>query len=163
MFARLLLLFITVPLIELLLLIKIAPRIGIYTTLILIILTGFIGAALTRYQGLRTLAKFQQATNEGRMPHQEVLDGLMILVAGAVLLTPGFLTDAFGFALLVPAVRTGVRKYLAKYVKNHVQVVTADINTANPASPQQSHFPPDHPREEKVVDAKVIDTSSADK
>ncbi|MEM8954270.1 MAG: FxsA family protein [Verrucomicrobiota bacterium] len=159
MFARLLFLFITIPLIELYLFMKIGARIGLPATLIIIVLTGFIGAALTRYQGLRTLAKFQKATADGRMPHQEVLDGLMILVAGAVLLTPGFLTDIFGFALLVPAVRTTVRKFLARYVKNHVRIVSTDLNQTNPTPTNPSRFPPEHPREEKVVDAKVIDST----
>jgi UPF0716 protein FxsA len=161
MFGRLLILFITVPLIELYLFFKIGSRIGLAPTLIIIIVTGFLGAALTRIQGLRTLARFQQATAEGRMPHEEVLDGLMILVAGAVLLTPGFLTDAVGFLLLIPAFRTVVRKSLARYVKNHIQIITADINP-NPSPQPQTHFPPDRAPPEKVIDAKNIDAEVID-
>ena len=95
MFAKLLLLFITVPLLEFYLLVKIGGKIGFLPTVATIFITGFIGAWLTRIQGLRTLTRFQKATGEGRLPHEEVMDGVMILVAGAVLLTPGFLTDAF--------------------------------------------------------------------
>ena len=162
MFARLLILFITVPLIELYLFFKIGSRIGLPATLSIIIITGFLGAWLTKVQGLRTLARFQHATAQGRMPHEEVLDGLMILVAGAVLLTPGFLTDTVGFLLLVPAIRAIVRHALARYIKNHVQIVTAGINP-NPSSTPQPKFPSERPGTEKVVDAKVIATNPIDK
>jgi UPF0716 protein FxsA len=161
MFGRLLLLFITVPLIELYLFFKIGSRIGLPYTLAIIIITGVLGAWLTKVQGLRTLARFQKATAEGRMPHEEVLDGLMILVAGAVLLTPGFLTDTVGFLLLVPAIRAIVRQGLARYVKNHVQIVTAEINP-NPSSNPQAQFPSERPGTEKVIAATVIDSKPID-
>jgi len=105
MFLRLLLLFISIPLVELILFLVLGARIGVPTTIAIVILTGFLGAALTRSQGLRAIANYRQATREGRLPAREVLDGVLILVAGAVLLTPGFLTDAIGFSLLLPPVR----------------------------------------------------------
>ncbi len=123
MFPKLLLLFILVPLIELYLFMTIGARIGVPATIAIIIATGALGAWLTKLQGLKTLTNFQKATSEGRMPHEEIMDGLMILVAGAVLLTPGFLTDLFGFSLLVPPVRTVVRKTLGKYLKSRVKIV----------------------------------------
>ena len=127
MFAKLLFLFITVPLVEFILMMRIGMRIGFGPTFAIILITGFIGAWLTKVQGVRTLRRFQKATSEGRLPHQEVLDGVMILVAGAVLLTPGFLTDAIGFLLLVPPVRTAVRKHLSKYLKSRIKVVGPGI------------------------------------
>lgn len=123
MFARLFLLFVTVPLIELFLFLVIGQRIGIAATFALILLTGILGAALARSQGLRTLAKYQEAIAQGRLPHEAVLDGLMILVAGALLLTPGFLTDTIGFALLAPAVRQVVRRRIEASLQERFRVV----------------------------------------
>src|SRR5690606_34766643 len=75
------------------------------------------------------LARYREATAAGRMPHGEVIDGIMVLLAGAVLLTPGFLTDALGFALLVPAVRSLVRAALAKQLEKRVEVMTGTAGT----------------------------------
>lgn len=100
----------------------IGSRIGIVPTFGIILITGVLGAWLTKLQGMRTLARYQQAVSEGRLPHEEVMDGLLILVAGAVLLTPGFLTDAVGFSLLVPGVRAVVKKWLGHYLKGKIQV-----------------------------------------
>ena len=124
MFARLLLLFIVVPAVELVLLIKIGGRIGLLPTLGLILVTGFLGAFLTKLQGVRALDNFRRAFAEGRLPREEVLDGVMILLAGAVLLTPGFLTDAAGFALLIPSIRRPIGRRLAGWIKANVKVVT---------------------------------------
>ena len=101
MFGKLLILFIAVPISELYLFMTIGKQIGLLQTLLIIALTAVLGAWLTKMQGARALARFQKATAEGRLPHEEVLDGVMILIAGVVLLTPGFLTDAVGFALLL--------------------------------------------------------------
>ena len=152
-FLRLLILFITVPAVELLLLIKIGTRIGVLPTVAIILVTGFLGATLTRIQGLKTLTKYQKAMAEGRLPHEEVMDGLMILVAGAVLLTPGFLTDIAGFLLLVPAFRTVVRKKLAGYLKTRIRVVGPGGMPINPDAST-----PGTPRGgERVVEGRVID------
>jgi UPF0716 protein FxsA len=102
---RLLLLFTTIPLAELALLLWIGGRIGLMPTVALILATGALGAALARHQGLATWGRFQEALAAGRLPGRELLEGLLILVAGALLLTPGVLTDAAGFLLLVPPAR----------------------------------------------------------
>jgi UPF0716 protein FxsA len=102
---RLILLFTTVPLLELALLLWIGSRVGVLPTVALILLTGVLGAALARHQGFATWRRFDAALSEGRLPGRELAEGLLILVAGAVLLTPGVLTDAAGFLILVPAVR----------------------------------------------------------
>lgn len=127
MFAKLLLLFIGIPLVELILFYQVGSRIGLAATIATVVLTGILGAWLTKQQGLRTLAKYQQAIAEGRLPHTEVIEGLMILCAGAVLLTPGFLTDAIGFALLIPPIRAVVRQIVARYAKDRIQVVGAPM------------------------------------
>lgn len=119
MFFRLLLLFTSVPLIELALLVQIDRHIGLAATLGLVIATAMIGAWLARSQGLRVLARLQTELRSGRMPAEPLLDGLMIFVAGAVLLTPGLLTDLFGFFLLAPAGRGLVRRAVAKRLRLH--------------------------------------------
>ena len=113
MFGRLLLLFVFLPMIELYLLIMLGARIGPMPTIGLIVLTGVIGATLARQQGLSTLAKIQNELKQGRAPTHELVEGAMIVVGGLVLLTPGILTDIFGFAMMVP----GFRRSLAKQFK----------------------------------------------
>jgi UPF0716 protein FxsA len=105
----LLLLFIVLPATELALLIEVGRRIGTGATLALIILTGMLGASLARWQGLGVLRAIQVETAAGRLPAAQLVDGLIILVASALLVTPGVLTDAFGFLCLVPAFRTLLR------------------------------------------------------
>lgn len=122
MFGRLLLIFIGVPLIELYLFLLIGKQIGIFATVATVVITGFLGAWLTKQQGLKTLARYQQTLSEGKLPHTEVIEGIMILAAGAVLLTPGFLTDFIGFSLLIPPVRAWVRERLTNYLKGKIQV-----------------------------------------
>jgi UPF0716 protein FxsA len=115
MFARLVVLFVAVPLVELYLLFRLNDWTGSpIATIGLILFTGFLGAWLARQQGLSTLRRIQTAASEGRMPGAELLDGGMILVAGALLLTPGILTDAFGFSLLFPPCRVVYRKLLKR-------------------------------------------------
>ena len=105
MFGRLLILFVFLPMIELYLLIMLGARIGPMPTIGLIVLTGIIGATLARQQGLSTLSKIQNELRQGRAPTQELIEGAMIVVGGLVLLTPGILTDLFGFAMMVPGIR----------------------------------------------------------
>ena len=113
MFFKLLILFILIPVAELYLFLTLGEEIGIWATLGIIVATAFIGAALTRSQGARAMQRFREAAAQGRMPAKEALDGLLILVAGVVLLTPGFLTDAFGFLLLIPPARAVIRSVAA--------------------------------------------------
>lgn len=114
MFLRLLLLFTVVPLVELALLVEIGRWMGLPATLALIVVTGVVGAWLARLQGLRTMAEVQREMQAGHLPGASLVDGLLILVAGAVLLTPGVLTDLCGFLLLVPASRRLVREALRR-------------------------------------------------
>ena len=131
MFGKLLLLFILVPIAELCLFINIGSQLGLGLTLAIIIVTAILGASLTKSQGRRAMEKFQAATAAGRMPAKEAIDGLMILLAGAVLITPGFLTDAVGFLLLVPPFRAIVAGYAGKRLKGKIQVVTPRMPNQN--------------------------------
>ncbi len=123
MFFKLLLLFILVPVAELFLFFKIGSRIGLPATLGIILLTALIGAALTKSQGARALSNFRKAMTGGALPHREALDGLLVLLAGAVLLTPGFLTDTAGFLLLFPPTREVIRNWLVAYLKGRIQII----------------------------------------
>ncbi len=116
------LLFIAVPLVELALLFQMARWTSPLFTFGLVIATGAIGATLARWQGFHTLRRIQQELSSGRMPSHALSDGLMILVAGALLLTPGVLTDLFGFSLLVPACRDVYRGWLGRYFRHHFDI-----------------------------------------
>ena len=123
MLLRLLLLFTLVPLIELALLFWIAQHTGWLFTLGLVIVTGVVGAWLARHEGIRCWLKAQEQLSRGELPADSLLDGLMILVAGAVLITPGVITDLLGFALLIPPIRTMVRRYVAQRIRARLIVV----------------------------------------
>ncbi len=108
--AILLLLFLTIPLVEIYLLIKVGSHIGAFFTLLLVVGSAILGAWLLRLQGLSTVAKVQQSLRKGEMPAAELLEGLILLFSGALLLTPGFFTDAIGFLCLVPRVRQAIAR-----------------------------------------------------
>ena len=110
MFKILFLLFLIVPLIEVVILIQVGKSIGAGYTVIVIIGTAALGAALLRWQGLATLARVRLSMDQGRLPATELIEGLLLLIAGALLLTPGFFTDALGFLTLLP----GLRKFVAE-------------------------------------------------
>lgn len=114
MLFRLFLLFTLVPLLELYLLITIGGIVGVWTTVGLVVFTGALGAVLTRIEGLRVLRRVQEEWSQGRVPTDELLDGLLILIAGAVLLTPGLITDGLGFFLLAPPGRRVIRKAISR-------------------------------------------------
>lgn len=125
---RLLLLFILVPLVEMVLLIEIGKRIGTLATLGLIFLTGVIGAWLARRQGLAVIERVRAETQAGRVPAGPLIDGVMILIAGAVLITPGVLTDAFGFLCLIPAAREVFKKYLRQRFERAVASGSVNVS-----------------------------------
>jgi len=95
-------LFLLVPILEIYFLIKVGEVIGAWPTIFLVVLTAVIGAGLLRQQGLSTLARMQQNMGEGKLPAQEIIEGVLLAVGGALLMTPGFVTDTFGFLCLLP-------------------------------------------------------------
>ncbi len=119
-------LFLSVPLIEIALFIQVGGAIGLFPTLGIVVLTAIIGTYLVRREGARALADLRRSMAELGDPSAPLAHGAMILFAGALLLTPGFFTDAVGFALLVPKVRVAVMKY----VKARVKVQTFQYGTA---------------------------------
>jgi len=103
--------FIIVPIIEVALFVYVGSLIGVWPTVAIVILTAFIGSWLVSRQGRATWLQFRTELEEGGVPTVPIVHGALILVAGALLLTPGFLTDAIGLALLVPAVRDAIRTW----------------------------------------------------
>ena len=116
-------LFIAVPIIEMLILIEVGSLIGTLPTIGLVLLTAVIGLHLLRQQGLSTLLRANQKLAEGGIPAEEVLEGLLLAIGGALLLTPGFFTDSIGFACLLPFTRRAiVKRMIAKGVMKAVNV-----------------------------------------
>jgi UPF0716 protein FxsA len=122
MLGPLLLLLIVMPLVELWLLLRVGDRIGAGNTFLLVIITGIVGASLARQQGLRAWQDAQKQSAEGKIPGAALADGVMILIAGVLLMTPGIITDGFGFLLLLPPFRAVVRGVLKDRIKVQTQV-----------------------------------------
>jgi UPF0716 protein FxsA len=112
MLLKLFLAFTLIPVLELYLLIKIGTVIGSFNTVLIVIATGFAGAALARMQGLQTMGRVRTSLQQGIMPAEDLIDALIIFMAGVVLLTPGLLTDAVGLLLLFPATRYYFKRWL---------------------------------------------------
>ena len=115
--------FIIIPIIEMVILIKVGGIIGALPTVGLVLLTAIIGAAMLRQQGAATLLRANQRMASGELPAQEMAEGILLAVGGALLLTPGFVTDVVGFACLIPF----TRKWLTGYVVNRM-VVTGQMS-----------------------------------
>ena len=149
MLLRLLALFTVVPFVELAILVWIGQRMGLVATLGLVLITGFLGAALARHEGLRCLGNVQRQLADGKLPADSLLDGLLILLAGALLIAPGVLTDLLGIALLLPPFRRLVKGYLK-------QRFHARIEMAASGRPWDARGNARDDRD-RIVDTRVID------
>lgn len=109
------LIFIAVPLLEIFLLLQVGEIIGVWPTVFMVVFTAFLGAFLVRSQGIATLSRVQEQLNQAQLPAVEMMEGVFILVAGALLLTPGFFTDSIGFFCLVPPWRRQCIQWLMKH------------------------------------------------
>lgn len=116
MFGLLVLLFTVVPAVEIFLLFEIGSKIGAGNTMLIILVTGVLGASLAKSQGLSILMKIQNEVNQGSLPGNQIIQGLMVFAGGILLLTPGFATDIFGFSLVLP----GSRHLLMFWVKKMI-------------------------------------------
>ncbi|RLB98555.1 MAG: membrane protein FxsA, partial [Deltaproteobacteria bacterium] len=114
MLLKLFLCFTLIPVFELYLLIKIGTVIGGFNTILLVIVTGFLGAWLARMEGMNTMMKLKRNINQGLMPAEELIDAVIIFAAGVVLITPGLITDVFGLLLLWPVTRNKFKRMLRK-------------------------------------------------
>src|SRR4051794_1092976 len=122
MLPLLVLLFIVVPIVELFVIIQVGAAIGVAPTIALLIIDSVLGSLLMRSQGRSTWRRFNTAVSEGRMPHREVLDGVLVIFGGALLLTPGFVTDILGIVLLLPPTRALVRGLVGRRILPRVVV-----------------------------------------
>ncbi len=109
--------FIVIPLIEVMLFITIGKYIGLWNTIIIIIITGIIGAILVKSQGITILNKALEEIKSNKIPILSIFEGIAILIAGAFLLTPGFLTDTLGCILLIPKTRNLIISYITTHLK----------------------------------------------
>lgn len=148
----LLLLFTVVPLVELALLIWIGQQTSLLFTIGLVLLTGFVGAALARWQGWQTVARIQRELADNKMPTDALIDGLFILLAGAMLITPGILTDLVGFSFLVPPLRRLVRGQMKKWFIHQMHVQTVHFSDS-PTTGPDARRPGGGDR---IIDAEVI-------
>ena len=128
MLFKLFLAFTIIPFLEIYLLIEIGSHLGALNTVIIVVLTGFLGALLARFQGLQTMLKVRETLNRGEMPAVELLDALLIFVAGVVLLTPGFLTDIAGLLLLIPQTRLLLKRWLRKKIDEWIRRNQINVN-----------------------------------
>src|SRR5437763_1999555 len=110
--AVLFVLFIVVPIVELAVIIQVGHVIGAWNTIGLLLLLSLGGAWLVKREGLGVIRRFRRQLDDGVMPGREIADGVLIVIAGALLLTPGFVTDFFGLLLLLPPVRSAIRAVL---------------------------------------------------
>jgi len=114
---RLILLFTALPLIEIYLLIKVGAAIGVLRTALVVVGTGVVGALLARREGLSVLRSMREKFREGQLPAEELIDGVILLLSGAFLLTPGIVTDVIGLVGLIPFFRKGLRSYGRRWFK----------------------------------------------
>lgn len=143
--------FVLVPLIEIGLFIQVGGLIGLWPTLGLVLLTAFVGMRLMRSQGAQALNDLRGSMARLDDPAKPLAHGAMILFAGALLLTPGFFTDATGIALLVPQVREAVLKYLSQRVR---------VQSFTMGSMHQQHHPQQRHNDPQIIDADEIDDDS---
>jgi len=143
-------LFILVPIAEIYVIIQVGQAIGALWTVLLLIVDSLIGARVASWQGRRAWAAFQAALAAGRIPHREVLDGVLIIVGGTLLLTPGFITDIFGLLLLLPPSRAFFRRLLTRLMLRPsrfawTRVVVGTPGATRPPRPQPTARPEPQP------------------
>jgi UPF0716 protein FxsA len=127
MFLKLFLAFTLIPFFEIYLLIKIGYYLGAFNTVLVVIVTGLLGAYLAKLQGIRTMTRVRESLNRGELPAEQMLDAVLIFVAGIVLLTPGFITDLAGIAILIPNTRFWFKRWLRKKFDQWISENRTDI------------------------------------
>jgi len=159
MLLNLFLLFTIVPIVELALLVWLGGHTAWWVPILLVIATGTAGATLWRAQGLRVIKRIQDDMAAGRMPASALVDGLMIFLAGAFLITPGVITDAIGVALLIPPIRAVIKRLATAWFVRHVEVRTAGTFGTNGPSATSTTSPAGG---DKIIDARVVGTHVED-
>jgi UPF0716 protein FxsA len=124
----LVLIFIVLPIAEIYVIVKVGEAIGVLPTIALLFLDGFLGAALLRSQGRAAWRRFNEALAAGRVPAREVFDGAMVILGGAFLLTPGFITDVIGLVLLVPPTRAAFRGIVSRMARRRTAFAVRTVH-----------------------------------
>jgi UPF0716 protein FxsA len=150
MFRFLFLLFLVIPLVEIYFLIQVGKVIGAGWTIFLVVGTAVLGAFLLRLQGFSTLQRAQTVMARGELPAVEMLEGLILLISGALLLTPGFVTDTFGFLLLIPP----VRQSLIRQILKNSQIIFRQHGSAHFRQHRSSPSPHD---DSSIIEGEVVD------
>lgn len=127
MFFKLFLIFAVIPVIELALLIKIGSVIGTLNTIIIVILTAVAGAYMVKLEGIAVMYRIQENMQQGTFPAEELINGMMILMAGVLLLTPGFFTDVVGFLMVFPVSRGVIKRIAGRYIKKRMSSTDVQI------------------------------------
>lgn len=153
MLLRLLLAFTIIPLVEFYLLVRLTQATNFGVTVVIVLFTGVLGSWLARNQGLQVWRRFQRTLRSGQMPGREVQEGLMIAFAAALLLTPGLLTDIFGFLLLAPPTREIVRQMLARRLRHRFRMKMIHQEATFQAGTEGSQ--PSH-RDSSTLDAEGV-------
>ena len=149
-------LFIGVPLIEIYLFIQVGGLIGALPTVLLVIITAFLGVSMLRAQGFQTMAKFQQEVSTGQLPANTMLEGVALIFGGALLLTPGFMTDTIGFLCLIPFTRQTIIAWLIKNMNVTTRFSTGMGPGFDPRQgPRHSHRTPHDPN---VIEGEFKET-----
>lgn len=153
-FPLMLALFIGIPLIEIYLFIQVGGLIGALATVLLVIITALVGVSLLRQQGFQTMQKFQREVSTGQLPANTMLEGMALMFGGALLLTPGFMTDTIGFLCLIPFTRQTIIAWIIKNMN-----VTAGFNSGmGPGfDPRSGPSNPQRPSRPNVTDDNVIE------
>jgi UPF0716 protein FxsA len=127
MLLKLFLAFTLIPVLEIYLLIKIGYLLGAFNTVIVVIVTALLGASLARHEGIRTMIRVRESVNRGELPAEEMLDAVLIFIAGIVLLTPGFITDLAGIAILIPNARSWLKRSMRRKFDQWISENRANI------------------------------------
>ncbi len=146
-----LIIFILIPLGEVLLFMKVSEHIGLGTALLMALITAIFGGLIVKYQGVHTMVTAQRTMLGGGVPTKEIFDGLCIVAAGATLITPGFITDAIGFALLIPTVRWALRTKLVNSRKAKTHRFNAEYHDFGD---EHHYHKPNAPNDPDVIDVE---------
>ena len=128
-------LFILIPISELMVFVSVSDEIGLGTALLISLLTAIIGGAIVKYQGIQTMSAANQSLQKGHVPSKEMFDGFCLIAAGATLITPGFITDALGCALLIPAFRNLLRNKMVQSGKFQATGFSAEYGEFHDGNP----------------------------
>ncbi|QGJ71700.1 Exclusion suppressor FxsA [Planctomycetales bacterium 10988] len=156
MFIRLFLLLTFMPLIELTLLLWLSSVTSWQITLAIVLITGFLGALLARSEGLSAVRRIQMESAQGKVPSGAIVDGVLILIAGILLVTPGILTDVIGFSLLIPPIRELYKRSVVANLKKNVKVQTVKITQMGQERTEQRWSSSPNTSSDRVLEGEVI-------